>query len=273
MEQEQLSCFIRGVFHNNFPGFSGFRFFRKLAAHENSTRHRESNNETYSIIHEFKQWVVSTLCYTFYYIIFVINPTFWSSPLRPPAVAAATAGHWNTLSDTPGKTLLPLPLSRVWFSRRAVSLLVAHLHDTYTEPSNMPFTYWRVGHCLRFPTHYSWYCPTASVLPLPSSYLIPASVLILCRPYHPAYLLLYPSSHLYATSMLLLSQYQHVSTAVSTAILVCRPCLIVFLLPLYLSILFSPDFFIYRRLHHHASLPPPSLLSYISSVSLLFLSL
>ena len=33
---------IQGAFHNNFPGFLVLGFHRKLAAHENSTRHRQS---------------------------------------------------------------------------------------------------------------------------------------------------------------------------------------------------------------------------------------
>ena len=36
------------------------------------------------------------------------------------------------MSDTPGKTPSPLPLSHVWYSGRANSLLAAPLHDTET---------------------------------------------------------------------------------------------------------------------------------------------
>ena len=98
-----------------------------------------------------------------------------------------------------------------------------------------------------------------------------ASVLILRLPCHPASLLLSPLSHLSATSLLILSQSPHVSAAVSASILIHCPCHLACLIMLSSSTCVSPVILIPRRLHHPVSLPPPSLLFYVSAASLLSL--
>ena len=189
------------------------------------------------------------------------------------AAAASVVLRWNTMSDTPEEKPFPLPLSRVWYSGQAASLLVATLYEMDTESSNPPFPFIRVGHCQLFTAHYAWSCPTSSILPLPSSYHISSSALILHCPHHCEYILLSPSSHLFTTSLLLLSCLPRISTAVSSVILVHCPCHIAYILSMYLSTWFLPAFFICRNLHHPTYLPLPSFLFYISVESLMLLYL
>ena len=69
---------LRGAFHDNFPGFLGFIFFRKLAVHKTrqGTDKAIKHNGTYSIIHGDQKGVVPTSCYPFYYFLFMPTPSF-----------------------------------------------------------------------------------------------------------------------------------------------------------------------------------------------------
>ena len=92
----------------------------------------------------------------------------------------------------------------------------------------------QVGHCQRFNDHYAWSllprlyccCPCYSTY----LYLSYASLIIL-------HLFFSPSSLLSAAYLLLLYQSPRVSTTVSDAILICRPCHVECMLLLYLSTL------------------------------------
>ena len=72
---------------------------------------------------------------------------------------------------------------------------------------------------------------------------------------------------------MLVSWPPRVFAAVSAAMITHRPCHLACLITLYSSTCISPAVLIHRRLHHLTSLPPPSLLFYISSASLLSLFL
>ena len=108
---------------------------------------------------------------------------------------------------------------------------------------------------------------------LPSlSYRIYYAIIIFHRPHNPASILLYPLPHIYVTSILMLYQSPHISTAISDAILICHPCHLAFMIPLSSSTYISPAILTLRHIHHTTSLPPPYLLSYISVASLLTLT-
>ena len=171
----------------------------------------------------------------------------------------------------PVKTPSPLPLSHARYSGQDASLSDAPPREMELETSEPPLPFFRVGHRQRFSAQYSRAYPPASLLPPSSSSRISASVLILRLPRHPSYMLLSPLSRLSATSLLLLSRPPHVSAAVSTAILVHRPCHLACLIMLSSSTCVFPSVLIRRRLHHPVSLTPPSLLFYVSAASLLSL--
>ena len=140
----------------------------------------------YSIIHRDQHGVVLTFCYHFYYIIFVITPTFSPSTWRLWTNAAAAVCHWNTMSNILAKTPLPLIQSRIWFNGMGASLLDATLHETETEPLDPPFSLHWVGHRWNLPAQCACSIPPESLPPshLPSHFS--DDVLICCHPHHPA---------------------------------------------------------------------------------------
>ena len=107
-----------------------------------------------------------------------------------------------------------------------------------------------------------------------------------CHPRYPIYLLsssyaaysiishisFFLSHHLSSISLMFLSWSPRISTAISSVILVHHPFHISCLLPMPSSTCVSSDILIRRRLRHPASMPTPSLSSYISSGSLLPMS-
>ena len=176
---------------------------------------------------------MSTLCYSFHSFFFFLTPSFTPSPLRLSSATAAVICRWNTISNTQGKTLVQLPISRVLYARRAASLLVAPLDKIEMDQSKPLLPFGQVVHCERFPAHYAQSCLTGSLLTLSSSYRISDSVLILCHSHHLIHLLLSPSSRLSTTSLLLISP---VALRLHHYIL-CHPyllnCHLMCLLPLY----------------------------------------
>ena len=146
----------------------------------------------------------------------MLNPTFCPYPLRPPTVAADAVRRWNTVSykasqDTVVASAIPRP--KRWKGRFFVVRYPAGDRERAIKAAVFSR---QVGHCQRFPAHYDWSCPPVSLLPPSSSYRIYDSVLIFCLPFRPASLLLSSSSHLSATSLLLLSQYFRVSANPTT---------------------------------------------------------
>ena len=97
-------------------------------------------------------------------------------------------------------------------------------------------------------------------------------------PYHPPTwsflcisILLYLSSNLYSTYMLLLPRPPCISATISSAIIIQRPSHLACLIPLSSSKCISPAIIIRRCLHHPTSLLPSYLFLYISDTSLLSL--
>ena len=170
-------------------------------------------------------------------------PTFSPSPWRLKSVAAYAVLCLNNVSNNPFGTLLSLPPSRVQYTIWGNYFSTSPLWESEKEPSKPPFPFCWVRHCQRCPTHYAWSCTPVSLLPPSTLYWISTSVLILRQPNNPAYIFLLPSYSQYATFILLLYKSPYISTPISASVLVCLPCHIAFLLPLYLSTWFSPVFF------------------------------
>ena len=165
--------------------------------------------------------------------------------------------------------MLPLLWQRIGYANQDASLLKYTLCKIEVEPLNPNLPLLQVVHCQGFTTHYSWYCSPRPLLTLDLLWCIKVLILILCHPHHNTSFLLYPSYLLSAKSMLLMNLSPHISTGVSSSILIHYPCHLSCDIPLYLSDWFHPDFLICLHLNHTISLPTTSLLSYIYDASML----
>ena len=88
-----------------FPGSRVSDFSGNLRAQKlNKSQTKRSNRTGAQHNSRGQQGVVSTLCYPFLFqFIFVLITTFFPSPWRLPAVAAAAVCRWNIVSDTYGQ--------------------------------------------------------------------------------------------------------------------------------------------------------------------------
>ena len=167
-----------------------------------------------------------------FYFLFVIITTYCPSSWRMPDVVSTADHRWNPIASTSSQDIVAISAIL-----RPICLMIrlfigcSSVGDWYRS-IEAAFAFTPSGKLSTFPTYYTWYCPTTSLLPPSLSYHISHYGLILHRPRHPISLFLYPSSCLSDKSLLLLFQSPHVSTTISAAILVHHPCHIAFLIPL-----------------------------------------
>ena len=81
--------YIQGAFHDNFPGFSGFRFRRKLTRTKIKAQEKQANITGVQYNSRGSTGSGVNFVLSFYYFLFVLTPTLFLSPLRTPAIAAA----------------------------------------------------------------------------------------------------------------------------------------------------------------------------------------
>ena len=183
----------------------------------------------------------------------MLTTTFFLSQWWMPDVVTPAIWCYNPTSDNPFDTPFQLLWYRIQYSGRDASLM-----DTPLKETENPSSEWdTIKYLLKNVNDIFLLCiyccrphRTANSLNL-SSY---ANTII------PNIYIFKPLSQLFATSMLILYQSNHVSFSVSSVILIHNPFHLICLIPLSLSTCAPPSIIIRLRLHHTTSIPSPYLL-------------